>query len=133
MPFFRYELQTREVVVNESHPYFIERSGTLEERQIIQEFALTDFLTELYLIGSDVDPVALDDGRAFRDEFLRLLAQLNRRTGGQIAQMLHESTSNKDAFEEIIGEALDYVGFNVMLIGGNGQPEGLAQAPAESK
>ena len=129
VPFSRYELRTREVVVNESHPYFIERSGTLEERQIIQEFALTDFLTELYLIGNDVDPVALDDGRAFRDEFLRLLAQLNRRTGGQIAQMLHDSTSNKDAFEEIIGEALDYIGFNVTPIGGNGQPEGLAQAP----
>ena len=124
VPFSRYELRTREVVVNESHPYFIERSGTLEERQIIQEFALTDFLTELYLIGNDVDPVALDDGRAFRDEFLRLLAQLNRRTGGQIAQMLHESTSDKDGFEEIIGEALDYIGFNVTSIGGNGQPEG---------
>ena len=129
LPFSRYLLPSRQILVNESHPYFVERSGTLEERQIIQEFALTDFLTELYLIGNDVDPVALDDGRAFRDEFLRLLAQLNRRTGGQIAQMLHDATDNRDGFEDIIGEALDYIGFNVTTIGGKGQPEGLARAP----
>ena len=129
IPFSRYELQTREVLVNESHPYFVERSRTLEERQIIQEFALTDFLTELYLIGNNVDPVALDEGRAFRDEFLRLLAQLNRRTGGQIAQMLLEATDRKVALEEIVGEALDYIGFNITPIGGNGEPEGIAQAP----
>ena len=59
----------------------------------------------------------------------RLLAQLNRRTGGQIAQMLIESTDNEKALEKIVGDALDYIGFNVIPIGGNGQPEGIAQAP----
>ena len=129
LPFSRYELRTREIVVNDNHPYVVERSGTIEERRLIQEFALAEFLTELYLIAHDVDSVALDDGRAFRDEFLRLLAQLNRRTGGQIAQMLHESTDNAVALEEIVSDALDYIGFNVTRIGGNGQPEGIAQAP----
>ena len=129
VPLSRYELQTREVLVNESHPYVVERSGTIEERTLIQEFVLADFLTELYLIAHDIDSVALDEGRAFRDEFLRLLAQLNRRTGGQIAQMLHESTDNEKALEEIVGDALDFMGFNVTPIGGNGQPEGIAQAP----
>ena len=129
LPLSRYELQSREVLVNQNHPYVVERSGTIEERQLIQEFVLADFLTELYLIAHDVDSVALDDGRAFRDEFLRLLAQLNRRTGGQIAQMLLESTDNEKALEEIVGDALDFMGFNVTPIGGNGQPEGVAQAP----
>lgn len=129
LPLSRYELQTRDVVVNDSHPYVVERSGTIEERKLIQEFVLADFLTELYLIAHEVDSVALDEGRAFRDEFLRLLAQLNRRTGGQIAQMLLEATDNDKALEEIVGDALDYVGFNVKPIGGNGQPEGVAQAP----
>ena len=129
LPLSRYELQTRNVVVNDNHPYVIERSGTIEERKLIQEFVLADFLTELYLITHEVDSVALDEGRTFRDEFLRLLAQLNRRTGGQIAQMLIESTENAKALEEIVGDALDYIGFNVTPIGGNGQPEGVAQAP----
>ena len=110
LPLSRYELQTREVLVNEDHPYVVERSGTIEERKLIQEFVLADFLTELYLIRHGVDSVALDEGRSFRDEFLRLLAQLNRRTGGQIAQMLHESTDNEKAFEGIVGDALDFVG-----------------------
>ena len=129
LPLSRYELQTGDVVVNDNHPYVIARSGTIEERTIIQEFVLADFLVELYLIGHEVDSVALDEGRAFRDEFLRLLAQLNRRTGSQIAQMLMESTHNEKALEEIVGDALDYIGFNVTPIGGNGQPEGVAQAP----
>ena len=129
LPFSRYELRTREVLVNESHPFFVERSGTIEERRLIQEFALADFLTELHLVRNGVDSVALDDGRSFRDEFLRLLAQLNRRTGGQIAQMLHELTDNPSGLEEILGDALDFIGFNVTPIGGNGQPEGIAQAP----
>ena len=129
LPLSRYELQTREVLVNEDHPYVVERSGTIEERKLIQEFVLADFLTELYLIRHGVDSVALDEGRSFRDEFLRLLAQLNRRTGGQIAQMLHESTDNEKAFEGIVGDALDFVGFNVTPIGGKGQPEGIAKAP----
>ena len=129
LPLARYELQSRTVVVNDNHPFVIERSGTIEERKLIQEFVLADFLTELYLIAHEVDSVALDEGRAFRDEFLRLLAQLNRRTGGQIAQMLIESTDNEKALEEIVGDALDYIGFNVTPIGGSGQPEGVAQAP----
>ena len=129
LPLSHYDLQTRDVIVNDNHPYVVEHSGTIEERILIQEFVLADFLTELYLIANEVDSVALDEGRAFRDEFLRLLAQLNRRTGGQIAQMLHESTDNAQALEEIVGDALDYIGFNVTPIGGSGQPEGIAQAP----
>ena len=129
LPFSRYELRTREVLVNESHPFFVEHSGTIEERRIIQEFALADFLTELHLVRNGVDSVALDDGRSFRDEFLRLLAQLNRRTGGQITQMLHDSTDSAGGLEEILGDALDFIGFNVTPMGGNGQPEGIAQAP----
>ena len=129
LPFSRYELQTREVLINESHPYFSERNGTIEERRVMQDFALADFLTELYLIGNDVDSVALDEGRAFHDEFLRLLAQLRRRTGPQIIQMLMESTSHPRALEVIVGDALDYIGFNITRLGGSGDPEGIARAP----
>ena len=129
LPLSRYDLHSREVLVNESHPFVVERSGTIEERNLIQEFVLADFLTELYLISHGVDSVVVDEGRAFRDEFLRLLSQLNRRTGGQIAKMLMDSTDNERALEEIVGDALDYIGFNVAPIGGSGQPEGVAQAP----
>ena len=129
LPFSRYELQTREILVNESHPYFSERNSTIEERRVMQDFALADFLTELYLIGNDVDSVVLDEGRAFRDEFLRLLAQLQRRTGPQIMQMLMEATSHPRALEVIVGDALDYIGFNITRLGASGEPEGIAQAP----
>ena len=129
LPFSKYDLPTRELLVNESHPYFTGRKSTIEERRVMQDFALADFLTELYLIGNNVDSVALDEGRAFRDEFLRLLAQLQRRTGPEIAQMLLDSTSNPRALEVIVGNALDYIGFNVTPLAASGDPEGIAHAP----
>ena len=129
LPFSRYKLPTRELLVNESHPYFTERKGTIEERRVMQDFALADFLTELYLIRNDVDSVALDEGRAFRDEFLRLLAQLQRRTGPEIARMLIEATSHARALEVIVGDALDYIGFSVTPLAAAGDPDGIAQAP----
>ena len=129
MPLSLYRLPTRELLINEDHPYYVGRRGTLEERKVMQEFALADFLTELYLIGNDVDSVALDDGRAFRDEFLRLLAQLERSTGSEIVKMLMEATSHPRGLEVIVGDALDYIGFNVTRLASNGEPEGIAKAP----
>ena len=128
-PFYRYLLETREFEVNENHPYFNGRSSTIEERRLLQDFALADFLAELYLMRSDIDSVELDDARAFRDEFLRLLAQLQRKIGSEIGQMLLDSTSHPRGLEVIIGDALGYLGFNVTPKGGNGEPEGIAVAP----
>ena len=129
MPFSRYRLPTRELLVNENHPYFVGRSGTIEEKRVMQDFALADFLTELYLIENNVDSVALDEGRAFRDEFLHLLAQLQRKTGPEIARMLKDAGANPRGLEVIAGDALDYIGFNVQPLGKRGEPDGVAQAP----
>ena len=129
MPYSKYFLKSRELCVNELHPYFVANSETLEGRKLLQEFALANFLTELYLISHDVDSVTLDEGRLFRDEFLRLLAQLGRKTGSQIAQLLVQSSSNEKDLERTVGEALDYIGFNVRPMAGNGEPDGTARAP----
>lgn len=129
MPFSNYMLPTRELLVNEDHPYFVGRSGSIEERRVMQDFALADFLMELHLIEKNVDSVALDEGRAFRDEILRLLAQLQRRTGPEIASMLHEATAHPKGFEAIVGDALSYLGFIVKPMGERNEPDGVAQAP----
>ena len=128
-PFSKYVLQSRELLINELHPYFIARSGSVGERLVLQDFALANFLTELYWISHQVDSVTLDEGRDFRDAFLRLLAQLKRKTGTQIALMLEEVKSHADGLEVIVGDALDYVGFYVTPMAGNGEPEGIARAP----
>ena len=129
LPFSKYDLSSREFLVNEGHPYFVGRSGTVEERLVLQDFALVNFLTELYLIRNNVDSVTLDEGRAFRDELLRILAQLECRTGAQITNMLQESRSNPTGLEVIVGEALNYLGFNVKPLASRGDPDGIAVAP----
>ncbi len=129
LPFSKYCLKTRELLINANHPFFVEQGSTVEERQILQNFALANFLTELYLIRNNVDSVVLDEGRVFRDEFLRLLAQLERKTGPQIACMLLEAGSHPKGLEVIVGDALNYLGFNIKPLGDKGEPDGTAQAP----
>ncbi len=128
-PFYQYDVRSRAFLVNENHPYFNGRSSTIEEKRVLQDFALTDFLGELYLMRSDIDSVELDEARLFRDEFLRLLSQLQRRTGPEIAQMLLEATTHPRGLEVIVGDALNYIGFNVTPKAGNGEPEGIAMSP----
>jgi hypothetical protein len=129
MPFSKYDLATRTMIINESHPYFKEHNSTLEERRVLQDMALTEFLTELHMVNDGADLIRVDDARAFRQEFLRLLAQLRRKTGSQIAELLLASTKNADGFEVIVGDAIEYMGFNVVRFGGSGEPEGVAMAP----
>ena len=40
LPFLRYRLSTRELLVNETHPYFAGRKSTIEERRVMLDFAL---------------------------------------------------------------------------------------------
>jgi len=127
-PLVKYDLGTRTLLVNESHPYFRERGASQEGRELLQEIALVDFLTEIHLLHIGADLGFLDDGRRYRDEFLRVLAQLQRKTGAQVAEMLMQATSHPDGFEAAAGDALDYLGFDVTRLGGRGEPEGLAKA-----
>jgi len=128
-PFEKYDLATRTVIINESHPYYKEHCSTLEERRVLQDMALAEFLTELRMINDGADPILVDEARGFRHEFLRLLAHLRRRTGAHIAELLLASTNNADGFEVIVGDALEYIGFDVLRIGGSNEPEGIATAP----
>ncbi len=128
-PFEKYDLATRTVIINESHPYFKEHNGTLEERRVLQDMALAEFLTELHMVNDGADSIMVDDARVFRHEFLRLLAHLRRKTGAQIAELLLAATNDADGFEVIIGDALEYMGFDVLRIGGRNEPEGISTAP----
>ena len=80
------------------------------------------------MITLGIDPGAVEEAYQYRDQVMRVLARLRRRTGAQIAQLLEESTGHSRGLEVIVGEALDYLGFVVTPIGGRGEPEGVAKA-----
>lgn len=131
-PISKYDLATRKLLLNESHPFFRDRTTSPEGRALLQEMALVDFLTEMHLTEIGADSSLLSEGRRFKDQLYRLLSQLRRMSGAQIAEILVKSTTHADGFEVAIGDALDYLGFSVTRLGGSGEPEGVAKAPLTS-
>ncbi len=123
-----YRLGARQLVVNSNHPFVREHGATAEEKELVRDLALLDFLVETKMITLGIETGALEEAYQYRDQVMRVLAKMRRRTGAQIAQLLEESTGHSRGLELIVGEALDYLGFVVTPIGGNGEPEGVAKA-----
>lgn len=126
----KYDLAQRRVVVNRNHPFSREYGQTREQQFLLRDAAFVDMLTEAYMLSIGIDEGQLSEIREYRDQAYRLIAQVRRRTGKQIAEMLVNATDNKGALETIVGDALEYLGFDVERMAQPGFPEGVATAPA---
>jgi len=126
----RYDLSQRRVVVNRNHPFSREYGQTPEQQFLLRDAAFVDLLTEAYMLSIGVSEGQLSEIREYRDQVYRLVAQVRRRTGAQIAEMLVNATDNKGALETIVSDALEYLGFDVERMAQPGFPEGVATAPA---
>ncbi len=130
-PVVEYDLESREVVVNESHPFVREYGDNHELKLLLRDQAVADLLTSAYMTQLGVDYATTQQIELYRDQLLRLLARLRRRTGFQIAELLDQAASHKKdkALEVILGDALEALGFVVERLGGSDNPEGVAVAP----
>lgn len=128
-PLARYDASRRTIVVNLSHPFAREHSSTLEQKYLLRDDALVEILSSAFLLDAGVDATQVGDMTAYRDQLQRLIARMNRRTAGQIAEMLLAAVDNAKGLEELVGDALEYLGLDVVRKGQTGEPEGLATAP----
>jgi hypothetical protein len=128
-PLAQYDLNQRSIVVNKNHPFTLEHCETREDQEFVRNVAVVDLLTDSYIADLGVDESQHSQIREYRDQILRLLAQLNRKSGATIAGMLAEARSSVKGLEKIVGDALRYLGFVVEPLGQPGQPEGIATAP----
>lgn len=134
-PVVEYDLESREVIVNESHPFVREYGDSHELKLLLRDQAMADLLTSAYMTQLGVDQATTQQVELYRDQLLRLLARLRRRTGFQIAELLDQAASHKKdkALEVILGDALEALGFIVERLGGSDNPEGVAVAPLSPK
>jgi hypothetical protein len=130
-PFVSYDLATHRVVVNRQHPFAQEHGETHEQQLLLRDTALVDLLTQAYMAGLGVDMAVLEQVGEYRDQSLRLVAQRRRRTGVQLGQLLVDATQYATGLERVVGDSLEFLGFEVRRLGAPGQPEGVATAPAE--
>ncbi|MBO4139306.1 ATP-binding protein [Micromonospora tulbaghiae] len=130
-PLVSYDLDSRVIVINEDHPFTREHADTHEKQLVLRDMAMVELLTQAYMIEAGVDDATMGQINLYRDQVLRLVARLRRTSGFQIAELLNLASHNKKsrAFEVILGDALESLGYVVERMGGSGNPEGLAKAP----
>jgi hypothetical protein len=123
-----YDLESRKIFVNQNHPFSLEHQEDDAQRRVLRDTALVDTLTEAFLVdmGLSIDQAA--EISNYKDHAFRLVAQVRRKSAPQLAAMLLAATDKDKAFERIIGDSLDYLGFSVERLGASGEPEGVATA-----
>jgi hypothetical protein len=128
--FVRYDLAHHRVVVNRQHPFAREHGETHEQQLLLRDTALVDVLTQAYMASLGIAVDVLDQIADYREQSFRLLAQRQRRTGVQLGEMLVNATASEKGLERVVGDALEYLGFQVRRLGQTGKTEGVATAPA---
>jgi hypothetical protein len=129
--FVTYDLATRRIVVNRQHPFALEHGETHEQQLLLRDAALVDLLTQAFMADLGVPEDGLEQVAEYRDSSLRLVAQRRRRTGVQLGKLLVDATLYPEGLERVVGDALEYLGFDVRRLGQPGKTEGVAVAPAE--
>lgn len=125
---FKYDVSSQEIVMNKSHPFYIEHTTTTEAYQALSDAVLVDLMTDAFILDSGLPEERLSEIREYRDRMQRLVALMRRRSPISIAEAINNMTADVKGFETIIGDALDSLGFVVERMGQSGKPEGLATA-----
>ena len=125
---FKYDVSSQEIVINKSHPFYIEHTTTTEAYQALSDAVLVDLMTDAFILDSGLPEERLSEIREYRDRMQRLVALMKRRSPISIAEAINNMTTDVKGFETIIGDALDSLGFVVERMGQSGKPEGLAKA-----
>lgn len=116
------------VYVNALHPFFANYAEHFSNSEPFELLAVTEVLTEAYLLDEGLDAEAVQRVLHRRDRFLRELVYSQRLAAPLVAEMLKDTVSSKHELEIAVGKALSTLGFEVSPIGGSGKPDGIAQA-----
>lgn len=125
----RYDPNARQVLVNSDHPFAREYANTHEQQLLLRDASFAELLTQAYMTDVGLADDTITQIAEYRDQVLRLVARIRRRSAIQLAEILATVTNDKDALEHALTESLEYLGYVVDYISGSGEPEGVASAP----
>ena len=129
--FVKFRIRDNAVVVNKEHPFVVEHSGSKAEKELVRTVAMVGLLADVYALDIGIEPRVLDSVRSYRDKLMRFRAMQRRQSGVLIAQLLRETqhdSQNWKRLEAAVWDALRYLDFDVLDLGGSGEPEGIAKA-----
>ena len=127
----KFRIRDSTVVVNKEHPFALEHSGSKAEKELVRTVAMVSLLADVYALDIGIEASLLESVRGYRDKLMRFRALQRRQSGVHIAKLLQKTqhdSLNWKRFEAAVGDALKYLGFDVLELGGSGEPEGIARA-----
>lgn len=127
-PLAVFNAETAIVSVNILHPFFANYADHYTSPEPFELIALTEVLTEAYLLEQGM---SAQDVRALlerRDRFLRELVYTKQLSATLVAKQLQDAVAHPIGLENAVAEGLRSLGFEVSPIGGKGEPDGVALA-----
>ena len=124
----QYELESRTIFVNVLHPFYANYHEHYYDPEPFKLLALTEVLTEAYLLETQLPPADAGSVMRRRDRFLRELVYSQQLAAPLVAEFLRESTADSGGLERAVAAGLASLGFEVSPLGGKGKPDGLAHA-----
>jgi len=128
----RYDAVTGRLRVNGLHPFvgaffdeFVGKTSGLP----LEVFAMAEVLLESHLFEMGLAQDQIDGVMNSRDQLLRYVAkESGRMTPLMVANALREAKNDQNQLEIWVVEAFRSLGFDATRIGGNGKPDGIAEA-----
>lgn len=127
-PIAKLNLLTKTLWINKSHPYVANYMDSNNNLIPLESMIITEVLTESHLYELSLDEGMINDIIKKRDSTLRQLALSDKMGIPTAAMFLRESLDNATGLEEAVARVLTVFGFEVTPIGGNGEPDGKAEA-----
>lgn len=94
----------------------------------LESMVITEVLTESHLYELGMDEEMVNGIIKKRDSTLRQLALADKAGIPAVAMYLRDSLDNPSGLEDAVARVLAAIGFEVTPIGGNGEPDGKADA-----
>ena len=124
------DIETGTLHINTLHPFVAANRDDYERgRETLSLVAMAEVLTEAHLYELGVEASIVTEVMSRRDELLRHFARSMKRTAYMVAQAVEDASTDQDKLEEELVAGFDSMGFNAIRIGGNGKPDGKAEAP----
>lgn len=127
-PIARLDLATGFAEINLMHPFFANFLDEVKSILPFQLIALTEILTECFLLDSGIDQHEVKGIMLKRDAILRELTFSDKPNAPFVASLLSASLGDASSLEKSVTQAFNSLGYETTRIGGNGKPDGKAVA-----
>lgn len=127
-PIAKLDLFTGFAKINLMHPFFANFLDEVKSLLPFQLIALTEILTECFLLDSGINQDEVRDIMLKRDAILRELTFSDKPNAPFVASLLNASLGDPSGLEKTVTQAFNSLGYESTVIGGPGKPDGKAVA-----